>query len=656
MSQVSIIDRILRRKPVPSFDQSAAIDLPDDDREPGERKEVPHAFAAIRHAMATPGLFGIGDMKKEYAAAARELMSGGPLGIINNLPVISSLGLQIVDAMVADFPGTCVDLKKTAVLSCPWSWEAASDDDAHQEHAAYLTEVFDQLDAGEQDPDGVNVGVRKKLRDIMSAVAYGYSITNVILTVIDRGEFKGKAGIADLKTKPPHWFSFDVDDFMNVKDNGIVYSGDYTKGPQKLPKDAFLVYSYHSPFCNPYGYSDMIRAYDRWNSRRWINKLWDLYLERKASGTYVATYKADDPPPPAELAAATSFISGGSAKNGLLVSDRFDITSHEAEGSADVWQPAVDSRNAEIARAILIPDKMGFSAAQDSGGAYAMSQTHFDVLLMVIYDLQSDLSALMKQLGRRLVSASFGPQDKYPNFTFAPMSNEAKVWWISTVMTAVEKGVLVADETVMAKVREILDLPEAEEPVDDPNAPPETDPNDPNAPDPEFPPEDPTQAADDPEDVDEEYSADMLVDMDALVGEVGMHDRVIVVGGPRTGKTMLSTLSAYRHARAHRHTDSLMGAMHWSAASEKVAEWFNEPGRWVVEGVATVRALRKWLMANPDKAVPATILLMDAPQVKRKKGQRIMAKGVRTIWAEILPELEKRGATIITPKRKESPK
>jgi len=626
-----ITNRIFRRNghATPSFSQSSPIAMPEKQRPATPTTEY---FVSARPITANPGVgLAIG---KEHAEIGNEMMLGGPLGLVNDMPVLSSLGLHIVDSMMTDSAvGTYIELKKIAALSTPWSWEAAGDEPDQKEHAAYLTEVFDQLDSGEQDNDGSNVGVKNKLRDMLSAIEYGFSITNVVLSILESGEFKGKLGIADLKTKPPHNFSFDCDPFLNIRPNGILYTGSFGHIPERLPSDAFIVYSYRAQFGNPYGYSDCIRAYDRWNSKRWVQKLWDIYLERHGCGTWVALEDKDDPASASERAAVDSFLVGAQARSALRVSSRFTIEPHEpAAGSSDNWNMAIDARNMEIARTIFQPDKVGFSAPSASGGAYAMSQTHFDVWMMILSSLQADISAKMKQQGRKLVKASFGVQDKYPNFVFAPMSNEQKAWWLTSVISALEKGALVPDQAVMKKVREVLELPEQENPEELPVLPGQIDPNDPN-PDPD-PSGDPPQPP-------------MPEDMAALVDSIKDHGRVIVVGGPRTGKTLFSVAAAYKHGRAHRHTDSLMGALGWSDSSAKVAEWFGAPGNYVIEGVATVRALRKWLLANPDTALPATIVKFDVPRVKLTARQEGMRKGTETIWSEIEPELVRRGATII---------
>lgn len=116
---------------------------------------------------------------------------------------------------------------------------------------------------------------------------------------------------------------------------------------------------------------------------------------------------------------------------------------------------------------------------------------------------------------------------------------------------------------------------------------------------------------------------------------------IVIVGGPKTGKTTL----ADSLGKTVRHTDELIGQLPWSEASEQVSHWFDEPGEWVVEGVATARAIRKWLVRELGP-FPAGIVFIAEAKVPLIPGQEAMLKGVHTVWEEIVPELERRKTVI----------
>lgn len=122
--------------------------------------------------------------------------------------------------------------------------------------------------------------------------------------------------------------------------------------------------------------------------------------------------------------------------------------------------------------------------------------------------------------------------------------------------------------------------------------------------------------------------------------------RILVAGVPRAGKTTLAKKLGEERSLAVRHSDSLIG-LGWSESSAAAAAWMNDSSDWLIEGVAVPRALRKWLAANAG-APCDTIYWMPAPRVQLTQGQRSMAGGCITVWAEILPTLTARGVEVVT--------
>ncbi len=124
--------------------------------------------------------------------------------------------------------------------------------------------------------------------------------------------------------------------------------------------------------------------------------------------------------------------------------------------------------------------------------------------------------------------------------------------------------------------------------------------------------------------------------------------RILIAGGPRTGKTTYADRIGASAGLVARHTDDLVGRLDWSECSAEVARWMAEDGPWLIEGVAVPRAIRKWLAAHPGDAAPADVIVwMPVPIVPRTPGQDAMAKGVETVWREVLPELRRRKAPIL---------
>lgn len=133
-------------------------------------------------------------------------------------------------------------------------------------------------------------------------------------------------------------------------------------------------------------------------------------------------------------------------------------------------------------------------------------------------------------------------------------------------------------------------------------------------------------------------ASDILGDLDAVINYLEDYPRVIIVGGPNTGKSTVADKAGAKFDRPVRHTDSLV-KLGWSEASAEASTWFDIEGPWIIEGVAVPRALRKWIAAHPLQNLDAHVLMLEEPLTPLTKGQASMAKGVATVWNEIFPVL-----------------
>jgi len=120
--------------------------------------------------------------------------------------------------------------------------------------------------------------------------------------------------------------------------------------------------------------------------------------------------------------------------------------------------------------------------------------------------------------------------------------------------------------------------------------------------------------------------------------------KIAIIGAPRAGKTTLAAKLAAELGVQVRHSDDLIGTLDWSAASEHIATvWLPEPGPWIIEGVAVVRALRKWLDAHPTGLPCDKIIVLETPRVALTSRQAGMAKACATILDGIRGPLLERG-------------
>jgi hypothetical protein len=122
--------------------------------------------------------------------------------------------------------------------------------------------------------------------------------------------------------------------------------------------------------------------------------------------------------------------------------------------------------------------------------------------------------------------------------------------------------------------------------------------------------------------------------------------RVLITGGPKTGKTTLAMLQGEVSGLQPMHTDDLI-ALGWSEASAAVIPWISRPGPWIIEGVAVPRALRKWFAANPTGKPADKVIFLGKPWQELSPGQLAMTKGLVTVWKEVVGELVARGVELV---------
>lgn len=120
-------------------------------------------------------------------------------------------------------------------------------------------------------------------------------------------------------------------------------------------------------------------------------------------------------------------------------------------------------------------------------------------------------------------------------------------------------------------------------------------------------------------------------------------ERIIIAGGPRTGKSTFAKMIAATNGTVARCTDSLN--VGYTESYPIVSEWFNAPGPWVIEGVSVTGALRHFLTYN--NGAPADKLFWSpTARVELNPKQIGMTKGIDTIWSQIVAKLQARGVGI----------
>lgn len=124
--------------------------------------------------------------------------------------------------------------------------------------------------------------------------------------------------------------------------------------------------------------------------------------------------------------------------------------------------------------------------------------------------------------------------------------------------------------------------------------------------------------------------------------------RILIGGGPRTGKTYLARRLGMTTGHRVMRTEAILarGAT-FAQLGGWVSEWMAQPGPCIIEGLAVPRGIRHWLR-NHTEPVPfdKVYWLGTNPRITLTKGQESTAKACATVWAQCVAALQQQGIII----------
>lgn len=267
------------------------------------------------------------------------------------------------------------------------------------------------------------------LRKIMSALQYGFSITEENWKIYKRGKWSGLLGIDTLKTKDPRDWDFKVDPFGNLE---YLIQGLTTGQRNALPPEKFIIFSYMGEHGNWYGTSDLRAAYRDYFSKDMVGRFWNIALEKFGMPTVYA--KIPDMEDQGEAAPDGAEQAGGLSQDDrdylLDLLDKIQsatsfyipqgvdlalLESKKASGKAG-YEMAMNYFDKGINKAVLLP-----TLITDEGqrGTQALGREHSKTFLYVLNYLGGLVEEIInEQMVRRVVDYNFRDVEAYPFFKF----------------------------------------------------------------------------------------------------------------------------------------------------------------------------------------------------------------------------------------------
>lgn len=125
--------------------------------------------------------------------------------------------------------------------------------------------------------------------------------------------------------------------------------------------------------------------------------------------------------------------------------------------------------------------------------------------------------------------------------------------------------------------------------------------------------------------------------------------RLLITGGPRTGKSTLAQQLALEMSTPHCSTDELLDdtGLSWHATITQVVKWMEQPEPWLIEGVKIPHAMACWAELHPKTPPADRVIFLTKPLVLLTGKQLAMMKGIYSVWrgvSRLVPVVEYRQA------------
>lgn len=381
-----------------------------------------------------------GDIGQEISSQESLLFSGFNIGDYNPDGLVAKKGLDIYKKMREDEQvKACLTLKKYARLSTGWEIKPGDEDDKLSVELADFVRLNTKRIKGT---------FYDTLLGILTALDYGFSISEKVMEYIETGDFKGKIGIKAIKSREPFGYGFKTDPHGNLE--GITFSSaglGLGAANDPYPPEKFVVFSYNKEFSNWFGKSDLREAYRSWFSKNIIIKFYNIFLERFGSPTVYATYPSS--PGKAVLDAVDDVLKNLQAKSSFRIPENIKVDLLEAtrKGNAG-YESAIELHNTMISRAILVPELLGFSGRKS--GSQSLGQTQFDIFVWILEKLGKDIEETIveEQIVRPLIDLNYSDvhEEQYPIFKLNSLSEENIEARAKIVEAMVKAGVVDPNE------------------------------------------------------------------------------------------------------------------------------------------------------------------------------------------------------------------
>jgi SPP1 gp7 family putative phage head morphogenesis protein len=350
---------------------------------------------------------------------------------------------RIYEEMVNDDQASvCMQLKKDLVVGCGWTIVTEKGGEK-----SIADDIYQRL---EEDSEGTLDDMLEELID--NSYSYGFALAEKLFKYRDDNSLSFRS----LKTRHPNSWLIHTDRHGNV----IRYEQRADKVSLNIPPKSLIHYINNPRWQNPYGKSDLRKAYEAWMVKRHLIRYFSIFAEKYASPVPVAKYEKNTPHD--KVTEIFSIIKKFMQKTALVLPKEIEVQFLEAKSNGEAFIKGVNLMNMFIGRSLVIPDLLGFSGSESqTGGSQALGREQMNVFMQHIKRRRRTLERVVnRHIVQPLVVWNYGNVKMFPKFQLLPISNDEAENYARMFLEAVKGRAYKPTPEEINHFRSIIKFPE----------------------------------------------------------------------------------------------------------------------------------------------------------------------------------------------------